>query len=94
VVVVHDKYGRGEDDITLQVNAVFTGYLAVSTYAAVVINDDHGFTRLLWRSRDINPRILSDDHRTAELDSVRCCPFQNSGVMDRQVVAFERKRIG
>jgi hypothetical protein len=94
MAVVHDKHGGGEDDSTLYVDTVLGRYLTPGTYAGDVINHDRRLNLALPQATDVEPRILPDDHRTTNLNSVRNSPSQIAGVMDGQVVASGRERVG
>jgi hypothetical protein len=94
VAMVHDQHRLCNYDIPLNVNTVLGGQLTPGTYAGVVPDHDNGFPIPLRRSSDIDNCILPDFDRITKLDSVRFGPKQITGIMDGQLVAFGRKRVG
>jgi hypothetical protein len=90
--MIHEQHESVESDIGLQVNAVFGGYHGLGAYPAVVINDDYRFANGFLNH--VEPHILLDDYRTAELDLRRLGPAQQTRIMNRQVAANRREGVG
>jgi hypothetical protein len=94
VAMVHDQHRLSDQDIPLNVNTVLGGHLTPGTDASIVIDYDNGFPILFRRSCDMENCILPDLDGITKLDSVRSGPSPIAGMMNGQVPAKRRKRIG
>jgi hypothetical protein len=92
--MVDHQDGLRDQDIPLDVDTVLGGNLIPESYGYVFINHDNGLAALLRRSVDLDKGILHDYNRIAKLDSVRVAPRKITRVVDRQVLAFGRERVG
>jgi len=92
VVVIHDQNLRSEDNIALEMDAVYPGdHTTPSQLDALIENNDWfvGFRNF----RDIDPNFALEQNRVSELDVRGNGPRQIAGIVHIEIAAKEGERI-